>query len=85
MVLLQIEKNAKDLEASIGMPQPGIKEPLAIHKEAFCLGCPTVIDLSIPENRNIIQKYLESPVTELLSQSPYKSVLPTILSATKQV
>lgn len=80
-----IEQNAKDLEASIDMPQPEIKEPLVVRKEAFCLGCPTVIDLSIPENRNTIHKYLETPVFELLSQSPYKSVTPTILSATKQV
>lgn len=85
MIFFQVDETTKDLEAPNDLPQTEVNEPLAVHKEAFCLGCPIVIDLSIPENRKTIQKYLETPVVELLSHGPYKSVTPTILSATKQV
>ncbi|XP_034238898.1 uncharacterized protein LOC117643876 isoform X1 [Thrips palmi] len=83
---MMTDKNTKDLDAPIDAPQQETKEPLVVRKEAFCLGCPTAIDLSIPENRNTLHKYLDTPINLLLPESRrYKSVTPTILSATKQV
>ncbi|KAJ1528577.1 hypothetical protein ONE63_006981 [Megalurothrips usitatus] len=81
-------KDAGDMSLSTEVPTGTVNEasePTVVRKKVPCLGCPTEVDITIPENLKALHKLLEEPLSTMDSTSEYRFSRPHILSATKQV